>query len=446
MRLGILLSATFLVIAVPHAATAGTFPDSHDPVPGNWRGPVFRLSQQYPATDPSRATPAPTYPWKPINFRTQPAQYIKAVYDYVLEGNREVDWVVQNNAVRPWYHAPWMHYGDSGREYVRGMTRERSTPAPTQPGTGEFGPQQTSCAQNWAVGFLNAPGDYTLGQVWANPDAPDPVRALFPEGTVAAKLLFTALPVEQAPYLQGTLEWDANIDVLLPADTSCNFSSGRRVQKVRLLQMDLAIRDSNANDTTGWVFATYSYDSSRGGAGWWERMVPVGVMWGNDPTLNQAAFDAGARVKESWINPDLRTPQHLGYLGRLNGPVDNPRSSCLSCHMTAEIPARTNILPPAPRPPPAPPVDPMPWFRNMPAGNSLDQRSIGTDYNLQISKGIQNLQLWKQTVRDGYVAPPPQPPSAGPGPVAMPAAAAAPAPADGQVIVIDGQRVYRIER
>lgn len=169
-------------------------------------------------------------------------------------------------------------------------------------------------------------------------------------------------------------------------------------------------------------------------------------MWGNDPTLNQAAFDAGARVKESWINPDLRTPQHLGYLGRLNGPVDNPRSSCLSCHMTAEIPARTNILPPAPRPPPAPPVDPMPWFRNMPAGNSLDQRSIGTDYNLQISKGIQNLQLWKQTVRDGYVAPPSQPPSAGPGPVAMPAAAAAPAPADGQVIVIDGQRVYRIER
>ena len=56
----------------------------------------------------------------------------------------------------------------------------------------------------------------------------------------------------------------------------------------------LAIRDSNANGTTGWVFATYSYDSSRGGAGWWERMVPVGVMWGNDPTLNQAAFDAGA--------------------------------------------------------------------------------------------------------------------------------------------------------
>ena len=29
------------------------------------------------------------------------------------------------------------------------------------------------------------------------------------------------------------------------------------------------------------------------------------------------------------------------------------------------------------------------------AGNSLDQRSIGTDYNLQISNGIQNFQMWK---------------------------------------------------
>ena len=47
----------------------------------------------------------------------------------------------------------------------------------------------------------------------------------------------------------------------------------------------------------------------------------------------------------------------------------------------------------------------MRWFDNMPAGNSFDQRSIGTDYNLQISSGIQNFQLWQQTLRDGYVAP-----------------------------------------
>ena len=27
---------------------------------------------------------------------------------------------------------------------------------------------------------------------------------------------------------------------------------------------------------------------------------------------------------------------HLGWLGRVNGPVDNPASSCLSCHGTAQ--------------------------------------------------------------------------------------------------------------
>jgi hypothetical protein len=441
MRPGVIIGTALFMTAVVSPALAGTFPDSHDQVPTNWRGNVFRLSQQFPAADPSKAVPAPTYPWKQYDFRTQPAQYIKAVYDYVQEGNREVDWSVQDNAVRRWYHAPWMHYGDSGREFVRGMTRERTTPAPAQAGKGELGPQQTSCFQNWAVGFLNAPGGYVMGQVWADPNAPDPLKALFPEGTVAAKLLFTSATVDQAPYLNDTLEWDANIDQLFAGDPKCSFTGGRRVQKLRLLQMDLAIRDSRADDSTGWVFATYSYDGSRGGAGWWDRMVPVGVMWGNDPKLDQAAFNAGTRVKESWINPDQRTPQHLGFLGRLNGPVDNPASACLSCHMTAEVPARSPMIPPNNNP------NLMRWFANLPAGNSFDQRSISTDYNLQISKGIQNFQLWKQTAQGGYIAPPPQAGAPSPAHMSPAVAAAAPAPAEqSEFVTIDGERLYRVDR
>src|SRR5256885_6445541 len=153
MRATVIVPALFMTITAP--ACAGTFPDSHDQVPKTWHGTVFRLSQQFPAADPSKAVPAPTYPWQAYDFRTQPAQYIKSVYDYVQEGNREIDWAVQDNAVRRWYHAPWMHYGDKGREYVRGMTRERTTPTPEQPGKGELGPLQTTCFQNWAVGFLN---------------------------------------------------------------------------------------------------------------------------------------------------------------------------------------------------------------------------------------------------------------------------------------------------
>lgn len=428
------ISAVILIGALSSTAGAGTFPDSHDQVPANWHGPVFRLSQQYPASDPSKATPAPTYPWQQIDFRTQPEAYITAVYNYVLEGNREVDWNVQDNAVRRWYHAPWMHYSDKGREFVRGMTRERTTPAPAQPGKGELGPQQTTCFQNWAVGFVNEPGGYVFGQVWADPNAPDPLKALFPEGTVAAKLLFTSANVDQAPYLAGTLEWDANIDTLFAGDTKCRFTGGRQPQKLRLLQMDLAIRDRRASPV-GWVFATYTYDGNRPGATLWDRMLPVGVMWGNDPTLDQAAFAAGQRVKETWINPNLQTPQHLGYLGRLNGPVDNPISACLSCHMTAEVPSRSSLTPGA---------DTMRWFANLPAGNSFDQRSIGTDYNLQIAGGIQSFQAWKQTLQGGYVAPAPQPQApTPPTAMALPQAAATEGP---EMMTINGERVYRVDR
>jgi hypothetical protein len=442
MRARVVISAAFFTAVVATPAHAGTFADSHDQVPPTWTGTVFRLSQQFPSADPSKATPAPTYPWQQHDFRTQPALYIKAVYDYVQEGNREVDWAIQDNAVRRWYHAPWMHYGDKGREYVRGLTRERTTPAPSQPGKGELGPLQTTCFQNWAVGFLNAPGGYVFGQVWANPNAPDPLKALFPEGTVAAKLLFTTASVDQAPYLKDTLEWDANIDTLFAGDPKCRFTGGRQVQKVRLLQMDLAVRDRRADDTTGWVFATYSYDGSRGGAGWWDRMVPVGVMWGNDPKLDQAAFDGGARVKESWINPDSRTPQHLGFLGRLNGPVDNPISACLSCHMTAEVPARSSMTPPPPNNPKL-----MRWFENMPAGNSFDQRAIGTDYNLQISNGIQNFQLWKQTTEGGFVAPPQQQAGAASPQARMSIVPAVAPPAEtSEILTINGEQVYKVDR
>ena len=92
--------------------------------------------------NPTMTVPLSSYPWLAIDFRAQPAAYLKAVFDYVLEGNGEVDWVVQNNRVRTWYHTPWMHNGPKGREFVRGLTRERTTPRPATSGAGELGPLQ----------------------------------------------------------------------------------------------------------------------------------------------------------------------------------------------------------------------------------------------------------------------------------------------------------------
>jgi len=325
----------------------------------------------------------------------QPNDYIGALYQYSLDGNVASNWTGAGNKVRPWFHAPWMHFGVKGREFIRGLTRERTTPK-AQPGKdGELGPLQRSCAQNWAVSLFNARGGYQVGQVWRDPASPDPLVAVFPEGTVVVKLLFTAASEAEVPYLKGTLEWDVNVNDLPRSDVDCRSDATRSVQKLRLLQMDLAVKDKRA-PITGWVFATMSYDGNSAGGNWFDRMIPVGSQWGNDPNLAP-----GGKPMESWINPATKTPQHLGYQGRLNGPVDNPRSACMSCHTTAQVPARSAMTPPTT----GTPADISRWFRNLPGDVAFDNRSISTDYSLQIASGIQSFQLWK-TQQGGAFAPP----------------------------------------
>jgi hypothetical protein len=346
---------------------ASNFPDARDNAPAGWTGPVFKLSQDYPTQPPV----AETLPWKQFNFSTQPIQYINAVLAYGLEGNIEVDFAGQNNAVRKWYHAPWMH---PGREFIHGMTRERmSRPR-------ELAPTQTHSWQNWAVGLYNPQAGFVIGKVWANPNSPDPSLAKFPDGAVAFKLLFTQAPVNEVPYLANDFEWLADINRVS--------QTGQAPQKLRLLQIDVAVRDTDADSTTGWVFGTFIYDSEAPGATPWQRLVPIGVMWGNDPSK----VISGGQLTQTFINPNQRIPQHLGFRGRLNGPVDNPVSSCLSCHSTAAV----SLDPPRPTIPGIPPANPTnaqlrSYFRNIPAGAPFKPGYTSLDYSLQLQVGIANL-------------------------------------------------------
>lgn len=76
-------------------------------------------------------------------------------------------------------------------------------------------------------------------------------------------------------------------------------------------------------------------------------MVPVGLMWGNDPGVTPAMVSGGTKLNESFINPDVvPLMTHFGWAGRLNVPVDNRLSSCLSCHSTAQSPQGSGLLPP----------------------------------------------------------------------------------------------------
>ena len=367
----------------------------------------FELSQDYPVQYEDE-----NYPWLNVNPFENPEKYMDVVLAYSLEGNLEVNFKGQDNQVRKWYHAPWLHDDSrlttdgrpgNGREYINGLTRERGTPL------FEIHKNQDVRLENWAVGMYNAPGGYTLGRVWkTETGVPNPRNSTFPEGTVSFKLLFTDGEVQKVPFLEGTLEWTANIYKCNPRGVDCRERINR---KVRLIQIDIAIKDQRAKKT-GWFFGTFMYDASASGRNVWEKMVPVGLSWGDDQIVFSRMNDDGAFVnsdlKETYLNPSLiedpdkeYTDQayvrYHGLGGRLNGPVDNPISSCISCHGQAGVSDSGNILPMADfsqqrvsfslR-------EFIRYFSNVRPGaygRNFDGRNyISTDYSLQLSAGIRN--------------------------------------------------------
>lgn len=86
-----------------------SFNPNHPPTSGTPAASIFSLSQDYPAA----YTPGTPGPWTSINFQSNPAGYAGAVLNYCLEGNTGIDFKVQDNTVRKWYHAPWLHHGEN---------------------------------------------------------------------------------------------------------------------------------------------------------------------------------------------------------------------------------------------------------------------------------------------------------------------------------------------
>jgi hypothetical protein len=287
------------------------------------------------------------------DFRTEWRKYMMEVREYCLEGNTETKWLGEKNPVRPWYNMPWQTAGEAGREAISGLTKEVGV-KPFQ-----LAPTQTySKGGAYAVGYYNDFGGYTIGQVWKDHEEPDMAFVSekgFPVGTVVCKPLFVAMPKavveEQIPWLQDPVEWTAYARVVSDQEA-------RKVQQVPLVQMDFMVRDERAS--AGWVFGTFQYNGALGHKDRWENLAPVGMMWGNDPeeendipVPNSAGFypspkkveatTINTELKETVINADSSElpPTHLGWNGRLNGPVDNFLSSCMSCHMTSSNPERS---------------------------------------------------------------------------------------------------------
>ena len=224
---------------------------------------------------------------------------------------------------------------------MMGLTKERGPKKRDLSLTSERG------SQVWAVGFYNAVGSSKLGEVFSDPCNPTiPASLKFAEGTASMKFLFTDANLgqfaNQVSYLDGGPQYSALIDPVGTGDAAP--VTGRVERKVQLLQVDIAVRDSRATKT-GWIFGTFGWIGPIRGDGFFDNLVPVSLQWAND----QGNYSM--KMEESWINPVIESkmigwPERpaLGFNGRANGPADNIRSSCLSCHSAARIPRSSKGL------------------------------------------------------------------------------------------------------
>lgn len=395
-----LLVATFLLVGslnVQAACDVPSYNAAYSLPTGYTAADAFVGKFDYPAA-PTESVPS----FLTINYHDDWQAYLLAALDYAYEGNEAVDFKIAANTTRDWYHGIWMHYGTSGREFLRGLTQERASR------DHQYKPGLTTSYPTWAIGFYNSFGASTFAKVWADPCQPDLSDVLFPVGTVTFKLLFTTAPDTQLAYLNGSPEWKAHIGFGDPP-------SARSVQTMRLLQVDIGVRDDR-DSKTGWVFGTFVYDKDINSTDKWRRLRPVSLQWGNDPDVNPATNPDGTPVDnllEGYVNQDWKGTlfgwderKSLGWGGRSNGPADNLLSSCLSCHGTAQFPRSDDYNNFARDPPTDIDKHRLVYFRNLKPGEIFDAKSklfdvvtqqqievdaFAMDYSLQLQNGLERM-------------------------------------------------------
>lgn len=363
-------------------------------------------------TDLPAGIVARVHPWQQIDFQTDWRNYMAAVLSELQAAGLEI----QNNTITmspgaEWWIAPWMNYGPNGREALLGLTKERG------PDPGDLWPQSPGDSQVWAIGFYNREGAKALRDVFLDPCNPARPQAgwTFPAGTVSFKLLFTDADI---PYLAGAPVVEAYIDPAGSSSTPSTTVADRVKRQLRLLQLDIAVRDPRA--PLGWLFGTYVWQNNQSGL--FGDLTPVGLMWGNDPGAVASPLNDFAELPSTRLNTELAGilwqgdepwPERPwpGFQGRLNGPADNLRSSCLSCHALAQWPRsrELSIVPrPAARYTVAALADPArrdelrtKWMRDVPGGQLMDPAEANPgqnwggatplDYSLQLEASFSRM-------------------------------------------------------
>lgn len=340
---------------------AAAFRDAISAPPPGYSGPVFELSHDYPAQKPGCEAP-----WlkRNVSFTDPNADwnqwrdYIGDIVDYVWKGQDpnlpdQIGWQSKVGSETRWFHVPWMAYdGERGREFAHGLTNELSTAESTFRNGGRGSGKHTLVGatkqdgvdplfETWSVGMYNPCGAWSIGQAIAKNGVPqmtkdasdrDLVNGMpFAPGTVVIKILNTTADASSVPFLKGSTSWTADAHV---QESAVKYSQcERKVRKVHLVQMDIAVVDPRS--PTRWVYSTLVYDGNLPGKTVRSRMVPLGVQFGSDPQTYPAVAREDSKPLWQSIHAPVGVPEHYGCEGRLAGAVDQANSSCVSCHMAA---------------------------------------------------------------------------------------------------------------
>ena len=418
-----------------------------------YSGNLFQLRHDYPSTLPIQKE----YPWKKVtNYgpvtQSNALAYVESLKQYVSDDMRKLlfnysqwDW-----ANEPWWQSIWL---GTERDPIHGVYVGSGFPAGTLAG-------QKLNLTTYVFTLYDEVAAATLNNIWGttreqayNPNLTNP-GAQFAEGSVIIKFAFVTSCGKDWKPMKNAAIWP----IYFPLNESngsgndpnsrCpnNGSNGTNttpvVTNVYLMQFDIIVKDTQAAPETGWVFSTLVYDKDAPGKDAWDRMVPLGATWGNNPeiiNISNSALTAPVTINknltQNWIN--TKVPEYalstLGWDGRLSGPNDGavvdpawagshyyPKGlasvGCLGCHSSAQYQFKSFLLPTTTNPgnPIAAPgastqealvlytpgsVGWMKWFQNRPGTQPMDpgKGQIGLDYDMVTA--FKAIPLWQAAVK-----------------------------------------------
>ncbi|WP_413616387.1 hypothetical protein MRB56_08830 [Halomonas cupida] len=425
-----------------------------DPPQDVYSGPLFQLRHDYPEDPPS----TPTLPWKEVTnngrITTENSlEYVDALKQYVSDDMRQLlyNYEQWNPSEEPWWESIWL---GSEREPIHGFYVGSGFPAGTLP-------EQDLDFTTYVLTLYDETAAATLGNIWGttlesahNPNL-NTADAQYAEGSVIVKFAFvTTCGADWAP-MDGTVSWpiystlnESNGSGNNPQASNCpnNGSEGSptdpALTNVYLMQFDIIVKDSQAAPETGWVFSTLVYDKSAQGDDAWDKMIPLGATWGNDPNIVNTSSSAltppvtvNTDLEQNWINPE--SPAYatatLGWDGRLSGPNDGAvvtpawagshyypeglaSAGCLGCHSSAQYQQKSFLLPSTTYPPRTSNApgsgakalvlnEPgseawMKWFQSRPGTDAMDPgaEQVGLDYDMVTS--FKAIPMWQAAMEN----------------------------------------------